>query len=99
MSLSLSYFKLRDFERGEEYLQKSKAIREKLKDNKGILLNYGRLSSIFIWLGEFEKAIDICNEALKIDYDLAWAYITRGVAYAESSQYDKALEDFNQAIN
>ena len=98
MSLSLSHFKLRDFERGEEYLQKSTAIREKLKDNKGMLLNYERLSSIFIGLGEFEKAIDACNEALKINPNFVDAYIRRGVAYAESNRYDKAIEDFNKAI-
>jgi hypothetical protein len=98
MSLSLSYFKLRDFEHGDECLQKSKDIREKLKDNRGILLNYARLSSIFIGIGEFEKVIVACNEALKIDPDLAWAYVIRGVAYAESIQYDKAIEDYNKAI-
>ena len=35
MSLSLSYFKLGDFERGEKYLQKSNNIRAKLDDKKG----------------------------------------------------------------
>ena len=98
ISLSLSHFKLRDFERGDEYLQKSQDIRAKLGDNRGILLNYARLSYIFIGIGEFEKAIDACNEALKIDSNLAWAYVTRGGAYAESSQYEKAIEDLNKAI-
>ena len=98
MSLSLSYFKLGDFGRGEDYLRKSKDIRAKLEDNKGILLNYARLSYIFIELGKFEKAIDACNEALKIDPNLAWTYVTRGIAYGRSSQYDKAIEDFNEAI-
>jgi tetratricopeptide (TPR) repeat protein len=98
MSLSLSHFKLDDFERGTEYMQKSKAIREKLEDNRGILLNYVRLSYIFIGRGEFEKAIDASNEALKIDPNLAECYISRGVAYAKSNRYDKAIEDFNKAV-
>ena len=98
MSLSLSHFKLGDFEHGDEYLQKSKDIRAKLGDNRGILLNSARLSYIFIVMGEFEKVIVACNEALKIDPNLAWAYVTRGVAYAGSIQYDKAIEDYNKAI-
>jgi tetratricopeptide (TPR) repeat protein len=98
MSLSLSYFKLSDFERGEEYLQKSLDIREKLKDNKSILLNYRRLSSIFIWKSEFEKVIDASNEALKIEPNLAWAYVNRGTAYAELKQYERAIKDYNKAI-
>ncbi|RCV65312.1 Tetratricopeptide (TPR) repeat protein [Methanophagales archaeon] len=98
MSLSLSYFKLRNFERGEEYLRKSTAIREKLKDNKGILLNYGRLSSIFVGIGEYEKTIDASNEALKIDPGLAVVYIYRGIAYAELKQHERAIEDYKKTI-
>jgi tetratricopeptide (TPR) repeat protein len=98
MSLSLSYFKLRDFERGEEYLQKSTAIRAKLKDNKGILLNYGRLSSIFVGLGELEKVIEVCTDALKIDPNSVHAYIYRGNAYALFNLHDRAIEDYEKAI-
>ncbi len=98
MSLSLSHFKLRDFERGDEYLQKSKNIREKLKDNKGILLNYARLSSIFVGLGEFEKVIVACNETLKIDPNSVHAYIYRGNAYALFNLHDRAIEDYGKAI-
>ena len=98
VSLSLSYFKLRDFERGDEYLQKSTAIREKLKDNRGILLNYARLSSIFVGLGEFEKVIEVCSEALKIDPNSVHAYIYRGNAYALFNLHDRAIEDYGKAI-
>jgi len=98
MSLSLSHFKLGDFERGEEYLRKSKAIRAKLKDNKGILLNYVRLFSIFVGIGEFEKAIGACNQALKLNPNFTEVYIDRGLSYAKLNQYGKAIEDFDKAI-
>jgi tetratricopeptide (TPR) repeat protein len=98
MGLSLSHFKLGNFKRGDEYLRKSTAIRAKLKDNKGILLNYLRLSSTFIEIGEFEKAIDACNETLKIDPNLAVVYIYRGIAYAELKQHERAIEDYSKAI-
>jgi tetratricopeptide (TPR) repeat protein len=98
MSLSLSYFKLRDFECAEEYLQKSTAIREQLKDKKGILLNYARLSSIFVGLGEFEKVIEVCSETLKIDPNSVHAYIYRGNAYALFNQQERAIEDYGKAI-
>ncbi|MCW3140852.1 MAG: tetratricopeptide repeat protein [Methanophagales archaeon] len=98
MSLSLSYFKLRDFEHGEKYLQKSNAIREELKDDKGILLNYTRLSYIFIALSEFEKAVEACNHALKLNSNLTEAYYNRGLAYGNLKQYESAIADFSKAI-
>jgi len=98
MSLSLSYFKLSDFERGEDYLQKSNDIRAKLKDNRGFLLNYGRLSSIFILKRDFKKVIDICNDALKIEPDLEVFYNNRGNAYSELNQLETAIKDYNKAI-
>jgi len=98
MSLSLSYFKLRDFEHGEKYLQKSNAIREELKDDKGILLNYTQLSYIFIALSEFEKAVEACNHALKLNSNLTGAYYNRGVAYGNLKQYKSAIADFSKAI-
>ena len=98
MSLSLSYFKLGDFERGEEYLQESNNIRAKLEDKRGILLNYTRLSSIFISKRDFEKVIDICTEALKVEPDSEAFYITRGYAYAELNELERAIEDYDRAI-
>jgi len=98
MSLSLSYFKLGDFERGEKYLQKSNNIRAKLNDKRGILLNYTRLSSVFISKRDFEKVIDICNEALKVEPDSEVFYINRGYAYANLNQPERAIEDYDRAI-
>jgi len=98
MSLSLSYFRLGDFERGEGYFRKSVGVREKLKDNKGIILNYARLSVIFIGKGEFEKAIDACNEALIINPDLEGFYYIRGLAYSKLKQHERAIEDYSKAI-
>jgi len=98
MSLSLSYFKLGDFERGEKYLQESNNIRAKLEDKRGILLNYTRLSSIFISKRDFEKVIDICNEALKVEPDSEVFYINRGNAYANLNQPERAIEDYGKVI-
>jgi len=97
ISLSLSYFKLGDFERGEKYLQESNNIREKLGDEVGILLNYIRLFSFFISKRDFKKVIDICNEALKVEPDFVVFY-TRGYAYAELKEFERAIEDFSKAI-
>jgi len=98
MSLSLSYFKLGDFERGEKYLQKSNNIRAKLNDKRGILLNYARLSSIFISKRDFKRVIGICNEALKVEPNLVEFYIIRGYAYANLNEHERAIEDFSEAI-
>jgi tetratricopeptide (TPR) repeat protein len=98
MSLSLSYFKLSRFKHGENYLHESMEIREKLKDNRGILLNYIRLSALFIGIGYFEKGIEACNEAIELNPNIAQAYYNRGTAYGKLKEHEEAIEDYNKAL-
>jgi tetratricopeptide (TPR) repeat protein len=49
--------------------------------------------------GQYEQAISHYNQAIEINPTFASAYISRGVAYAQSGgQYDQALSDFSKAI-
>jgi len=98
MSLSLSYFKLSRFKHGENYLRESMEIREKLKDNRGILLNYIRLSALFIGIGYFEKAIEDYNKAIELNPNIAQGYNNRGNAYGKLKEHEEAIEDYNKAL-
>jgi tetratricopeptide (TPR) repeat protein len=49
--------------------------------------------------GQYDQAISHYNQAIKIKSTFANAYISRGVAYAQSGgKYDQAISDFSKAI-
>ena len=48
--------------------------------------------------GEYQKAIELYNEALAFNSNYDWAYNNRGCAYAELKKYDAAIADLNKAI-
>jgi tetratricopeptide (TPR) repeat protein len=41
--------------------------------------------------------LEDCNQALQIDPDLAVAYAVRGYAWQFLKQYDRAIQDYDQA--
>lgn len=47
---------------------------------------------------EFDKAIMLCDQVLKLDDRISTAYNMKGIAYAEKKEYAKAIDCFNQAI-
>ncbi|WP_017295451.1 serine protease [Geminocystis herdmanii] len=48
--------------------------------------------------GEYEKAIDEYNQALKINPNFAESYFYRGSTYGTINKYDNAISDLNQAL-
>ncbi|KAF5429189.1 Tetratricopeptide (TPR) repeat containing protein, partial [Candidatus Methanophagaceae archaeon] len=98
MSLALSQFKLDDFKKGSEYFEKSNAIRAKLSDQRGIFINYKRIADVLLWKGRFEAAMEHYNQVLKLNPNLAEAYLSRGVAYHKLNQHERAIRDYNKAI-
>ena len=48
--------------------------------------------------GEYDKAIESFNKALKLDMKNTRAYINRGNAYDDKGEYLKAIDDYSQAI-
>ncbi|MGE5194134.1 MAG: tetratricopeptide repeat protein [Deltaproteobacteria bacterium] len=48
--------------------------------------------------GDFDKAIQIFDEVVRLDPKYVEAYVSRGMARNEKSEHDKAIKDFNEAI-
>ncbi|MDA8000577.1 MAG: tetratricopeptide repeat protein [Alphaproteobacteria bacterium] len=48
--------------------------------------------------GNFDDAIGVCSDAIKMDPENADAFRTRGLAYERKGEYDRAIEDLNKAI-
>jgi tetratricopeptide (TPR) repeat protein len=49
--------------------------------------------------GDIEGAFADFNEAIRIDPNMAEAYMNRGSIYAASQEYDKAIEDSTKALD
>jgi tetratricopeptide (TPR) repeat protein len=45
-----------------------------------------------------DRAIQDCNEAIRLDPKYAYAYTVRGASYANKGNYDRAIQDYNEAI-
>ena len=63
--------------------------------NTGEIDKLLREVEVLIQQGEYDAAIEKCNQALDIDPDNAGAYCNRGYAYHDAGQYEQALDDFN----
>jgi len=50
-------------------------------------------------LGQYQRAIEDYNQAIRLKPDYAEAYFNRGLAYDKLGQYQRAIEDFNEAIH
>ena len=98
MDLAISYFKLDDFDKGDDSSRKSMDIRARLKDDKGISINYGRLIRVFLLKKQFKRVIELSNQLLKLDQNSASTYILRGIAFGELGQLETALECYEKAV-
>ena len=49
-------------------------------------------------LGEFDQAIQLYSEVIKLDHDLPATYYNRGNAYYRKGDHDKAIADYDKAI-
>lgn len=48
--------------------------------------------------GDYDRAIQDYNQAIKLNGKFAMAYNNRGVAYDNKGEYDRAIQDYEQAI-
>lgn len=59
---------------------------------------YAARARVWCYHGDFDKALADCDEALKLDPELAMAYGRRGRAWAGKDELDKAIADFDAAL-
>ncbi|HPE63723.1 MAG TPA: tetratricopeptide repeat protein, partial [Methanothrix sp.] len=98
MDLAISYFKLDDFGKGNDFLRESMDIRRQQNDEKGILLNYRRLVRVFYLKKQFRKIIELSSQLLRMDPTSDENYFYSGLAYGGLGQSETALECFEKAI-
>ena len=60
---------------------------------------YTNRAHAYAELGQYQRAIEDYNEAIRLKPDVASAYYGRGNAYSNISQYQRAIEDYNEAIH
>ncbi|WP_395020952.1 tetratricopeptide repeat protein [Dongia sp.] len=54
--------------------------------------------ALYVSKGDYDKAIQDLDEAIRLKPGEASAYNNRGIAYAGKGEYDRAIQDFDQAI-
>ena len=59
---------------------------------------YANRGIAFCALGEFDKSIKDCTEALRLDPKNTWALLARGGAWRNKRDFAKAIADFTEAI-
>ena len=90
-----AYTQLGQFENGLEFTDK--AIRLSPHDS-GLIYWYADKASDYIGLGQYDQAIEWARRAVAVNPNDPSAHYVLGLAYAFLGQDDKALEEFDKAI-
>ena len=64
--------------------------------NSGYAEAYCNRGAAYAAMGELDKAIADCSEAIRLNPTLAEAYCNRGFAYVVVGNRDKAMDDFKR---
>ena len=59
---------------------------------------YNNRGIAYGWKGEFDRAIEDFDKAIKLNPEYALAYNNRGVAYSDLDRDEEAIADYNKAI-
>lgn len=59
---------------------------------------YNNRGNAYVAEGEYDRAIQDYDQAIKVNPNYAKAFNNRGVAYARKGQHDLAVRDFNEAV-
>ena len=98
MSLAISYLKLQDFEKGNEYFERALEVRMDLDDNAGMSIDYRRFGDFYAFKGEYNEAVKYYREAISADPDDAAAHSNLGFLLNNLKRYDEAEEEYREAI-
>jgi tetratricopeptide (TPR) repeat protein len=59
---------------------------------------YAARGNCYIEMGQPDRGIADCNQAIRMASDNAYAYLTRGNGYFDKNEINKAIADYTQAI-
>ncbi len=80
-----------------EYHQAVSLFSEMIHNNPSVEAYFNRANS-YLFLQEYDKAIDDLNQAIRMKPDYSEAYNDRGVAHEKKGLMDNALEDYLKAF-
>jgi len=66
--------------------------------NNSSPITYFEKGNDYFKQGDYQKAIEQYDEAIRLNPQYAKAYYNRGIAYYYLSQYEQAIQDFGEAI-
>ena len=84
--------------RNSYYVQQIRNTERALAENPKDSLALERLATAYSEKGEYSKAIELFNIALKITTDPAYVIHDRGSAYSNAQSYDLAISDYTKAM-
>ena len=66
--------------------------------NPNYFIFYYNRGLVYLYLEQYELAIQDCDKALELNSNFAPTYINRGIIYFELGNYESAFNDYNKAI-
>ncbi|GEM_PF-6333038 len=102
-NIAAIYLKMGEWEKSAEHLKKAHELALSQKDWDRLALILFDLGRIYERLGEYEVALDYCNQAIDMweelkSSEVAKGKILRGDIYCHSGDYDKALDEIKRGM-
>ena len=72
-------------------------VQKEMSNNKPKKYDYCLLGEIYLATGEYERAMEALEKAIRMDNDFAEAYLYRGLTYEQMGNNDHALQDIGKA--
>ena len=76
----------------------TRAIQSGALSGAGLAVTFNNRGNAYQSKGEYQRAIQDYDEALRIDRDSALAFNNRASAFQHMGNYDRAIQDYDQAI-
>ena len=76
----------------------TRAIQSGALSGAGLAVTFNNRGNAYQSKGEYQRAIQDYDEALRIDPDSALAFNNRASAFQHMGNYDRAIQDYNHAI-